>query len=112
MFVGIDFGTSNSSAAVYDGRHMRYIPLDPLNEEDVHVLSSMLYISSRGDRFFGRRAIHEYIDQMAGRSMKLERKDFGDIEMTFADMTYIAKGFYMEEKDVPGRLFQYLKKYP
>ena len=47
MYVGIDFGTSNSSAAVYDGRHIRYIPLDPLNEEDVHVLSSMLYISSR-----------------------------------------------------------------
>lgn len=111
MFVGIDFGTSNSSAAVYDGRHIRYIPLDPLNEEDVHVLSSMLYISSRGDRFFGRRAIHEYINQMAGRSIKLERRDYGDIEMTFADLTYVAKGFYMEEKDLPGRLFQYLKKY-
>lgn len=111
MVIGVDFGTSNSSAAVYDGRQVRYIPLDPLNDEDVHVLSSMLYISSRGDRFFGRQAIDEYIARMAGRSIKLERKDFGDVEMTFADMTYVAQGFYMEEKDVPGRLFQYLKKY-
>lgn len=111
MFIGIDFGTSNSSAAIYDGKNLRYIPLDPLNTEDPYVLSSMLYIASQGDRLVGRRAITHYIDQMAGRSLKLERKELGDIEMTFAEMTYIAKGFYMEEKDLPGRLFQYLKKY-
>lgn len=111
MFVGIDFGTSNSSAAVYDGTQVHYIPLDPRNPEDAHVLSSMLYISSVGDQLFGYQAIFEYIEQMAGRSIKLERKDYGDIEMTFSEVTSIAKGFYMEEKDVPGRLFQYLKKY-
>jgi hypothetical chaperone protein len=111
MFIGIDFGTSNTSAAVYDGNNMVYIPLDPLNQEDVNVLSSMLYISSIGDKLYGYKAIAEYIKRMAGRSIKFERKDYGDIEMTFADMTYIAKGFYMEEKDLPGRLFQYLKKY-
>lgn len=111
MFIGIDFGTSNSSAAIYNGNGVEYIPLDPLNTEDPYVLSSMLYISSTGDRLFGRKAIHEYIDRTAGRTLKLERKDIGDIEMTFAEMTYIAKGFYMEEKDLPGRLFQFLKKY-
>lgn len=111
MYLGIDFGTSNSSAAVYNGKEVIYIPLDSYNDEDIHVLNSMVYISSGGERLFGRKAISEYIDQMAGRSIKLERKDYGDIEMTFADMTYIAKGFYMEEKDLPGRLFQYLKKY-
>lgn len=111
MFLGIDFGTSNSSAAVYDGNEIVYIPLDPENDEDVHVLSSMLYISSLGSQLCGRKAISEYIEQMAGRSIKLERKDYGDIEMTFADMTHIAKGFYWQEKNLPGRLFQYLKKY-
>ena len=97
MFVGIDFGTSNTSAAVYDGNDMVYIPLDPLNQEDVNVLSSMLYISSMGDKLFGYKAIIEYVERMAGRSIKLERKDYGDIEMTFAELgTIIAKGFYME----------------
>jgi hypothetical chaperone protein len=111
MFVGIDFGTSNTSAAVYNGKEIVYIPLDPFNKEDVNILNSMLYISSKGDRLYGQKAISAYIDQMAGRSIKFERQDYGDIEMTFADMTHIAKGYYMVEKDLPGRLFQYLKKY-
>ena len=111
MFVGIDFGTSNSSAAVYNGKEIVYIPLDPFNPEDIHVLSSMLYLSRTGERLVGHKAITEYIEQMAGRIIKLERKAYGDVEMTFGDMTYIAKGFYLDEKNIPGRLFQYLKKY-
>ncbi len=111
MFVGIDFGTSNTSAAVYDGKEVIYIPLDPFNEEDINILSSMLYISSTGDKLYGQKAITKYIEQMSGKSVKFEREEYGDIEMTFAEVTYIAKGYYMVEKDIPGRLFQYLKKY-
>ena len=31
MRVGLDFGTTNSSAAVYDGTRVRLINLDPVN---------------------------------------------------------------------------------
>lgn len=111
MFLGLDFGTSNSSAAVYDGQNIRFIPLDPANEEDPHVLSSMLYVSSEGHRLFGRQAIAEYLERTAGRTISFERKDYGDIEMTFGDLTHVAQGYYMEEKNIPGRFFQYLKKH-
>ncbi|MCP4397098.1 MAG: Hsp70 family protein [bacterium] len=111
MFLGLDFGTSNSSAAVYDGQQIRYIPLDPANGDDPHVLSSMLYVSSEGQRLFGRRAISEYLERTAGRTVSFERKDYGDIEMTFGDLTHVAQGYYMEEKEMPGRFFQYLKKH-
>ena len=111
MFLGLDFGTSNSSAAVYDGHKICYIPLDPANEEDPHVLSSMMYVSREGQRLFGRQAISEYLERTAGRTVTFERKDYGDIEMTFGDLTHVAQGYYMEEKDIPGRFFQYLKKH-
>ena len=29
--VGIDFGTSNSGVAVYDGQHVHLLPVDPKN---------------------------------------------------------------------------------
>ncbi|GAK56144.1 molecular chaperone-like protein [Candidatus Vecturithrix granuli] len=111
MYLGLDFGTSNTSAAIYDGKQVRHIPLDPFNKEDVNILSSMLYITSTGQRFYGQKAINEYIEQMLGFLIQFEREEFGEIEMTFGDMTYVAQSHYLVEKNVPGRLFQYLKKY-
>ena len=111
MFIGIDFGTSNTSAAVYDGQEVRYIPLDPSNAEDPHILSSMLYISRTGDKSYGRQAINEYIEQLSGRPIRFEREEYGDVEMHFGDASYVAKTFYLVEKDLTGRLFQYLKKF-
>ena len=111
MFVGIDFGTSNTSAAVYDGKNVVYIPLDPLNTEDPHVLSSMVYVSSAGDKCYGHQAIREYIDRMSGRPVQFKQQSYGYIDMDFGDLTYTPEVFYMVEKDLPGRLFQYLKKH-
>lgn len=31
MWLGIDFGTTNTSAAVFDGHKLQFIPLDPQN---------------------------------------------------------------------------------
>lgn len=111
MRLGIDFGTSNTSAAMYDGKQLTFIPLDPANQEDPHVLASMLYISSKGEKLFGRRAMAEYFEQTAGQTIKYEQKTYGDVTMEFGDLTHVAKGFYLEEKESVGRLFQYLKKF-
>lgn len=111
MKLGIDFGTSNTSAAMYDGRQIVFVPLDPDNREDPHVLSSMLYMSAGGTTLFGRRAMAEYFEQTAGQTIKYEQKTYGDVTMEFGDLTHVAKGFYLEEKDAVGRLFQYLKKF-
>ncbi len=111
MFLGLDFGTSNTSAAVFDGDEILFIPLDPLNQEDVNILSSMVYITKNQDAFYGQRAINEYIERMAGRPLQFKREEFGEVEMHFGDMTYTQKAHYMVEDNLPGRLFQYLKKY-
>ncbi len=111
MFIGLDFGTSNTSAAVFDGNEIRFIPLDPSNQEDINILSSMVYVTKAQDRFYGQRAISEYIERMAGRPVRFKREEFGDVEMFFGDLSYVAKAHYMVEENMPGRLFQYLKKY-
>ena len=50
--VGIDFGTSNSGVAVYNGQRVKLLPVDPKNVLP-EVIKSVLYItehaSPRGD---------------------------------------------------------------
>ena len=42
--VGIDFGTSNSGVAVYDGQHVKLLPVDPKNVLP-EVIKTVLYIT-------------------------------------------------------------------
>ena len=42
--VGIDFGTSNSGVAVYDGQHVRLLPVDPKNVIP-EVIKTVLYVT-------------------------------------------------------------------
>lgn len=111
MVIGIDFGTSNTSTAIYDGNRVVFIPLDPFNPEDINVLSSMLYISNKREQLFGYRAMLEYQEKMSGRVFHLEKQYYGAHSMYFADKTVTIDGYVLEYKDIPGRLFQYLKKY-
>jgi hypothetical chaperone protein len=60
MRVGLDFGTTNTSAAVYDGRHVRLLPLDPIAASP-SVMRSALFLSRQGVPFLGREAIDRFI---------------------------------------------------
>lgn len=44
MHIGIDFGTIHTSAAIYDGRDLTFIPLDHKNTP--HLLRSMILCES------------------------------------------------------------------
>jgi len=48
MHIGLDFGTTNTSAATIDGGRLRLIPLEPATNR--HVLRSVLFISREGRR--------------------------------------------------------------
>ena len=56
MYVGMDFGTTNSGMAVFDGDHLRLVPLDPSNDNP-HVARTALYLSYDGEIYIGRSAI-------------------------------------------------------
>ena len=126
MYCGIDFGTTNSSAALSNGNHVEVAELDPANDSTTS-LPSLLYVQSDGVRLVGRSAAEAYISRHVGRQVKLEQVDLGldiqgyvgaepdkseaykppdDPRMT---VQQAVRAKATVEVDSPGRLFQSLK---
>ena len=105
MFVGMDFGTTNSGMSVYDGERLQLIPLDPANRNP-HVARTALYITNDSYVHIGRGATDTYYDQNLNRPSKFERVRVGEIELTFAELPTFIRDVYID-KDIysPGRLF-------
>ncbi len=109
MRVGLDFGTTNSSAAVYDGQTLRLIDLDPVNSQPA-ILRSTLFITREGVPFIGREAINRFTEGNVGREIEYVWKYIGDAELTFAESGTVTQALYVKvDANAPGRLFQSLK---
>lgn len=65
--VGIDFGTTNSAAAVFDGERLRLVAL----EEHGDIMPSATYIDREMQTLTGQRAIERYIEDNIGRTVEL-----------------------------------------
>ncbi len=111
MRIGLDFGTTNSSVALYDGTQVRLLPLDPRNTANPRILRSALFITREGASFIGREAIDRFLEGNVGREVDYAWKYVGDAELTFADMdTTVMQALYaFVDDNAPGRLFQSLK---
>jgi len=105
VFVGMDFGTTNSGMSVYDGNKLTLIPLDPTNRNP-HVARTALYITNDSYVHIGRGATDTYYEQNLNRPSKFERVRVGEIEQTFAELPTFIRDVYIN-KDIysPGRLF-------
>lgn len=109
MRVGLDFGTTNSSAAIYDGSRLTLLPLDPVNSS-ASVLRSTLFMTREGAAYIGREAINRFTEGNVGREVEYEWKYIGDAEVTFADLGTQQQALYVKvDANAPGRLFQSLK---
>jgi len=109
MRIGLDFGTTNSGAAVFDDRHVHVLPLDPTSH-DPTVIRSTLYITRDQKVFIGQEAIDTYYRQNIGRPSRMVRQYIGEIEMTFAELPTIVKEVYvLVDELTPGRLLHSLK---
>ena len=109
MRVGLDFGTTNSSAAVVHNGRVQLVPLDPANNAP-EVLRSALFIGRDGRIFLGREAIDRFTTGNVGREIVYERTNVGVIEMTFAEIGTIRQGVFVNvDANAPGRLFLSLK---
>src|ERR1700694_5848918 len=108
LSIGIDFGTSNSSVAAYDGSSVRLLPLDT-HARDPQVMRSLLYITRAGDIVTGQRALDLYTEPNTGREVKRERRYIGEVKMFFSDMTLVKDAYALVDVNEPGRLFQSLK---
>jgi hypothetical chaperone protein len=109
MRIGLDFGTTNSGAAAFDGRRVHLFPLDPTSH-DPAVVRSTLYVTRDHQAFIGHEAVETYYRQNAGRPSKMVRQYIGEIEMTFAELPTIVRDVYvLVDALTPGRLLHSLK---
>jgi hypothetical chaperone protein len=80
MRIGIDFGTTNSSVAHYDGERLHPVRLDPPNENP-RVLPSLIWIDRDYQTRLGTEAAVEYLEKETGRRIVWSRREIGAIEM-------------------------------
>ncbi len=109
MRVGLDFGTTNSSAALYDGERLRLLPLDPANSSP-SIMRSTLFMTREGAAYIGREAIRRFTEGNVGREIEYEWRYIGDAEVTYAEFGTVQQALYVHvDANAPGRLFQSLK---
>ncbi|MEW5987273.1 MAG: Hsp70 family protein [Chloroflexota bacterium] len=104
MIIGMDFGTTNSGMAVYDGRQVHLLPLDPANANP-SVIRTALYVGNDASVTVGRAAVNRYFVQNTGRSARLQKVRVGEIEVRGADMFYVRDVYVWVDVLSPGRLF-------
>ncbi|HEX2619907.1 MAG TPA: Hsp70 family protein, partial [Phototrophicaceae bacterium] len=79
MRLGIDFGTTNSAAAVYDGSRLHPIMAGTTGE--TQILPSLIYVDREHQVTVGQAAAREYTRRETGRAVRWKTKEFGSIEM-------------------------------
>lgn len=106
--VGIDFGTSNSGVAVYDGQKVRVLPVDPKNVQP-EVIKTVLYITKEYRAYLGQEAAEAYYRDNVNRQRRFVKQWAGEIDYRGADLHYVRDIYVYVDELKPGRLLQYLK---
>ena len=120
VHIGLDFGTTNTSAAIYDGKTLQLLPLDPANSRtsgDPRILRTALFMTRptpdtnmRSVAYVGREAIDRFTAGNVGRVVQYERNYIGSIELELGDIGQVLMPMIVEvDLNSPGRLFQSLK---
>jgi hypothetical chaperone protein len=115
--IGIDFGTSNSAAAVFDGEQITLIKLAAPNS----VMPSANYIDKSYQSSIGQLAIDDYIDGNTGRKVELSLEVLGESRSGTGggesamggpgeSDTATVYGQAFNDSDLPGRLFRGTKR--
>ncbi len=113
MRIGIDFGTTNSSVAYYDGTQLHPVPLDPANENP-NVLPSLVWIDRNYRTQLGSTAASEYLEKETGRRIVWSRRDIGAVEIIVAGggsspIHYWHDVHIVTDINANGRLLQSIK---
>ncbi len=110
--VGVDFGTTNSSVAIFDGKNLRMLNLDAAAAVPA-VLPSALYLNRDFFPRIGHHAIESYLDDNRGRRIRLEKEEAGEFLLSIGTMA----GYFEDwikvhaftDTHLPSRLFRSIK---
>jgi hypothetical chaperone protein len=113
MFVGIDFGTSNSSIGIFEGEKLQLFELDSRHHSP-NVLPSFTYITKDHKVFVGVEAIETYLEEETGRRPVWEQRNLGAVEITVAGagqspIVYMQDILVEVDIAANGRLMQSIK---
>ncbi|MEZ4662761.1 MAG: Hsp70 family protein [Caldilineaceae bacterium] len=112
--IGIDFGTTHTSAAFYDGQTIRPIPLDTANSNP-NLLRSMIYVNRAQQTSLGVQAVKTFLEHDTGREVIFEDKVVGVITNTVGSLdanenvTIIYDTYIEDDVGIRGRLLQSVK---
>ena len=115
--IGIDFGTTNSTAAMFDGEKLSLVALEASNS----IMPSATYIDRELQTMTGRSAIDRYIHDNTGRTVELIPEVVGEISqfveagdaeelMPVATSTQKIYGAAVVDSGLQGRLFRGTKR--
>ncbi|NOX50736.1 MAG: Hsp70 family protein [Gammaproteobacteria bacterium] len=115
--IGIDFGTTNSAAAVFDGEQITLVRL----ERDAVIMPSATYIDQRLQTKTGQNAIERYIADNTGRTVELIPEVVGEVSQfvdggggdSLAPVQAVTQKIYgapITDSGLQGRLFRGTKR--
>lgn len=115
--IGIDFGTSNSAAAIFDGERITLVRL----EADNAIMPSASYIDRDFITCTGQEAIDTYIARNQGRKVEMSVEVIGEARTSTGQMdmatqlpseadTHLVYGQAFNDGSLPGRLFRGTKR--
>lgn len=115
--LGIDFGTSNSTAAIFDGEKVTMVMLEP----DSPIMPSASYIDRDFVTSTGQDAIDTYIARNQGRKVEMSLEVLGEARTSTGQMdmstqlpsepdTQLVYGQAFNDGSLPGRLFRGTKR--
>ncbi|MEM7335211.1 MAG: Hsp70 family protein, partial [Chloroflexota bacterium] len=104
----MDFGTTNSGMAVYNGRSVNVLNIDPQNSNP-GVARTAIYITNDHTVHIGRSAIDHYFEHNVGRAVKMRKVWVGEIEIYAEDLYYVTDAYAFVDVLSPGRLFLSIK---
>ncbi|HEY6958821.1 MAG TPA: Hsp70 family protein [Candidatus Limnocylindria bacterium] len=110
MRFGLDFGTSNTSLAMWDGSTSTVLPIDPLAGA---AMPTVLYVRRDGESLVGRPAIEAYLaDNRSRGPIKREYVSLGvRLESSNPFQRKGVEAMILTDVNSPGRLFQALKSF-
>ncbi len=114
MRLGVDFGTTNSAIALYDGARLHTLRVDPANDNP-YMLPSLLYIDRAGHMTVGAQAANLYLQKETGRPARWRMRDAGEITNTVAsldadEIEYTQQVHVLVDEGAHGRLIQSIKR--
>jgi hypothetical chaperone protein len=115
--VGVDFGTSNSTVAWFDGRHLRFVGI----ETNSPIFPTAIHLSKEYEGTTGAAAIERYVRENTARLVHLVPEILGHAagsiedsspEHEIAELTMSRNAVFgpLIDHGLPGRLFLGLKR--